>query len=67
MGGSYAEIRAEERAAGIAVGRAQERKEGTLRTLRNLIANVGMTLEQAMVAMGVPEEERPVYREQLKA
>ncbi len=56
MGGSYAEVLAE--------GRAQERKEGTLRHLRSLIANLGLTLEQAMAAIGVPEEERAVYRKE---
>ena len=67
MGGSYAEIGAEERAEGRVEGRVAGRKENTLYTIRNLIANLGLSLEQAMAAMGVPEEERPMYREQLKA
>ncbi len=66
MGGSYAEISAKERAEGRKEGLARGLKQGTLRSLRNLIANVDMTVEQAMAAIGVPEEERAVYRKELE-
>ena len=52
MGGSYAEISAKERAEG--------RKEGLARGLKQ------GTVEQAMAAIGVPEEERAVYRKELE-
>lgn len=59
MGGSYAEISEEERAEG--------RAEGTLRSLRKMIMNLGLSLEQAMAALEVPEADRPAYQKQLGA
>ena len=40
--------------------------EGMLNALRGLITNTGWSIEQAMVALSVPEVDRPRYRELLQ-
>ena len=41
-------------------------QKGRLDSLRSLIANLGLTVEQALAATGVPEDERPRYAELLR-
>ena len=47
-------------------GRQEGLLEGVEKSLRNLISATGWTLEQAMASLGIPEEERPIYREVMK-
>lgn len=51
----------EGRAEGHAEGRAEGVTEGTLKSLQNLIKNLGLSIEQAMTALGVSETEQPKY------
>ena len=60
------EMRAEERAEGRAEGRTEGIAEGILFAIKNLIANAGMPVEQAMAALGIPEEERSGYVEMME-
>ena len=46
---------------GKKAGLAEGKKEGIVTSLRNLIANTGMTPVQAMAALGVEETERDKY------
>ena len=55
------EGRAEGRVEGHAEGRAEGVTEGTLKSLQNLIRNLGLPIEQAMTALGVSETEQPKY------
>ena len=47
-------------------GEQKGRQEGLEKALRNLISATGWTLEQAMALLGIPEPDRPIYREILK-
>ena len=47
-------------------GRQEGCQEGIEKSLRHLILTTGWTLEQAMVSLGIPEVDRPIYREILK-
>ena len=47
---------------GIAKGRSQGLIEGITNSIEKLIKNMGMTVEQAMTALEIPEAERPTYR-----
>ena len=58
--------REEGRQEGEKKGRQEGLLEGVEKSLRNLISATGWTLEQAMTSLGIPEEERPIYREILK-
>ena len=49
------------RAEGLAEGRKEGRAEGIAESIKNLIANTGMTQEDAMDALGIPLEERDKY------
>lgn len=60
------EMRAEERAEGRAEGRTEGIAEGILFAIKNLMANAGMPVEQAMAALGIPEEERSGYVEMME-
>ena len=40
--------------------------EGTLKSLQNLMKNMGLSVEQALAAVGIPEAERPQYEALLK-
>ena len=44
----------------------QGRQETWEKALRQLITTTGWTLEQAMTSLGIPEPDRPLYREILK-
>ena len=50
------------REEGVIKGRIQKQTENIL----NLIETMGLTLEQAMAALKVPEDERPKYRDLLE-
>ena len=56
---------------GVAKGRAEGRAEGmaenTLVSIKNLMETLGLTIEQAMVALKVPETDRPKYAKQLNS
>ena len=56
------EMRAEERAEGRAEGIA----EGILFAIKNLIANAGMPVEQAMATLGIPNDDRQRYLDMLE-
>lgn len=53
-------------AAGRAAGRAEGYAERALSDLQNLTETLGLTIEQAMAALKVPEAERQKYRELLE-
>ncbi len=46
---------------GLAAGKEEGLVDGILTSLKNLIANTGMTREQAMAALGIAESERDKY------
>ena len=46
-------------------GRAEGRTEGLLASIRNLMASMGWTVDQAMAALKIPEEDRPQYTKML--
>ena len=47
-------------------GRAEGRTEGLLASIRNLMASMGWSAEQAMDALKVPSGERPKYADLLQ-
>ena len=49
------------RIKGRAEGCAEGRAEGLLASIRNLMASMGWTVDQAMAALKIPEEDRPKY------
>lgn len=42
-------------------GRAEGREEGLFSSLKNLIANTGMSVEQAMSVLAIPDSDRAKY------
>ena len=50
---------------GIAKGRAEGRAEGILTSLKSLMDTMGLTMEQAMTALKIPELERQKYADLL--
>ena len=46
-------------------GRAEGRAEGLLASIRNLMESMGWTIDQAMAALKIPEEDRPKYAKML--
>ena len=46
---------------GRAEGQAEGRTETTLLNIGNLMETLGLTVEQAMAALKVPENDRPKY------
>ena len=54
------------RAEGLAEGRAEGHVERALSDLRNLMETLGLTIEQAMAALKVPEVERQKYMDLLQ-
>lgn len=46
---------------GLAKGRAEGIMESTLSSIRNLMQNMGISVEQAMQLLGIPESDRPKY------
>ena len=50
---------------GIAKGRAEGRAEGIVSGIRSLMATLGLSIEAAMGALEIPENERGMYRELL--
>ena len=59
--------RAEGKAEGKAEGRAEGKAEGILTSLKSLMETMSCTIEQAMAAMKVPEDERDKYAELVRA
>ncbi|HIU58034.1 MAG TPA: hypothetical protein IAA61_09545 [Candidatus Ornithomonoglobus merdipullorum] len=51
---------------GLDKGRNEGITEGVLRTLKNLMAALGLTAEKALSASGVPESEWKYYLPQLR-
>ena len=52
---------------GIAKGRAEGRLEGRTSDLKNLMKNLGLSFEQAIDTLEIPNEERPNYLKLLKS
>lgn len=52
-------------AKGIAKGKEQGHTEATLAYIKNLTETMGLSVQQAMVAMKVPEEEQTKYADLL--
>ena len=52
-------------AEGVAKGRAEGAAETTLSNIKSLVETLGLTIEQAMAALKVPETDRPKYAKQL--
>ena len=52
-------------AKGIAKGMAKGRAEGVMDSLHNLMDSMGLTIEQAMAALKISEEDRLKYQELL--
>lgn len=48
-------------------GRAEGHTEGTLASIKNLMDSMGWSMEQAMSALKISEEERPEYRKLLNS
>ena len=48
-------------ARGIKKGRREGRSEGILHSLRNLMANMHLNVDEAMKALGIPAEEQQQY------
>ena len=48
-------------AKGIARGRSEGRAEGILLSIKNLMSNMGWSVEQAIAALGVPESDYSKY------
>ena len=42
-------------------------EKGILNSLKNLMANMNLTVQEAMNALGIPEEEQPLWQEKLSA
>ena len=59
------EFREEGKVAGRAEGRAEGREETLFMVLRNLMETMQMSLEQAMNALKIPEENRPRLKQML--
>lgn len=53
---------AEGMAKGIVKGRAEGMAENTLASIRSLVKNIGVSVEQAMSVLEIPEAERQKYR-----
>ncbi|MBD5150683.1 MAG: hypothetical protein HDT18_10050 [Oscillibacter sp.] len=51
---------------GIQRGRTEGAVEGTLRSLQNLIKNLGLPVDKAMSALGIPDAEQPAYAKMLE-
>ena len=56
-----------ERQEGRAEGRAEGRVEGCAEAIRSLMESMGLSLEQAMRALKVPEQEQANYRKLLQS
>ena len=63
---AMAEGEAKGEARGKAVGRAEGKAEGILTSLKSLMETMSWTIEQAMAAMKVPEDERDKYTKLMK-
>ena len=50
------------RAEGIAAGLAKGRRAGILSALQSLMERMGLSLDQAMDLLNIPDAERPMYR-----
>ena len=59
------EMRKESRNEGRQEGRREGKDEGILSSLKNLMANMNLTLQQAMDALGIPAADRPKYMSKL--
>ena len=46
---------------GRAEGRAEGREDTLLEAIRNLVKNVGMTVDQAVKALGIPADQQAKY------
>ena len=51
---------------GIAKGMDQGMEKGILTSLRGLMASMGLTVDQALSALQVPEADWPKYKEMLQ-
>lgn len=51
---------------GLQEGRAEGALEGTLRSLQNLIKNLGLPVDKAMLALGIPDADQPRYAKMLE-
>lgn len=58
--------RTEGRAEGRAEGRTEGRAEGVLASLKSLMDSTGWSMEQAMAALKISDEDRPKYTKLLK-
>ena len=54
------------RAEGRTEGRVEGAVEGTLRSLQNLIKNLGLPVDKAMSALGIPDAEQSAYAKMLE-
>lgn len=57
---------AEGQAKGRAEGRAEGMETGVLSSIRSLVKNMGLSPEQAMAALDIPQQERQKYRDLLE-
>lgn len=49
----------------LASTRKEQKEETNLENIRNLMANLKLTAEQAMQALGIPTADRPKYQARL--
>ena len=61
-----AEGMAKGRAEGMAKGRAEGMADGILSAIKNLVKNMGVSVEQAMSVLEIPETERQKYMDLLE-
>lgn len=61
MGKAMEDMREEFRQKGIKQGATQGRMERALYDLRSLMETLGLSLEQVMAALKIPEADRPKY------
>ena len=50
---------------GIAIGEERGKEQGILSSIRKLMSNLKMNLEQALDTLEISEEEKPKYREMI--
>ena len=51
--------------AGMEAGRKEGAAQSMLNSIKNLMETLGLTIEQAMSALKVPDADRPKYLERL--
>ncbi len=59
-------VREKGRAEGHAEGRAEGMADGILASIKKIVKNMGISIEQAMSVLEIPEDERQKYMDLLE-